>query len=227
MKRKIQLTTVVILLIVSLTYLTGCYPSDTVSYQDLDLVTTVYDTSMDFQTLKTFKMPDSIVHIKDTVDPDNNVDISRDYDDFILDLVKTNLINFGYVEEIDPDNNPPDVILLVSAMASKNYYAYTYYPYYWGWYGGWGWYWPYYKYYYPWYPGYPWGPTYIYSYTTGTLIMHMTDPKHATGDDDKKVPIIWLGAINGLLGSSSPNMENRLEYNINQAFDQSQYLNLN
>jgi hypothetical protein len=38
------------------------------------------------------------------------------------------------------------------------------------------------------------------------------------------IPVVWLGTINGLLGSNSNDTKNRLEYNINEAFKQSPYL---
>jgi hypothetical protein len=130
------------------------------------------------------------------------------------------------VEETNPETNPPDAVLTVSAMATTTYYAWSYYPYYWGWYGGWYWY----KssdYYYPWYPYYPYGGTYVSSYTQGSLIMSLSDVSSATEETDS-IPVVWLGVINGLMGSTDKaDIQNRLEYGIDQAFDQSLYLKQN
>lgn len=211
------------------TFLTSCYPGDDVTYSDLDLVTTAYDDQVDFQQLQSYYLYDSVVHIKDTLDEDNNVEISRDFDDLILQLVKQNMNDYGYNREENPENNKPDVIVTVSAMATRNYSVYNYYPYYyWGW--GWGWYykdtentdyddWGWY------YPPY-WGGSYITSYTIGTLVINMHDVRNATVETDS-IPTIWTADINGLLGSSASTTQNRLEYNINQAFEQSPELKIN
>ena len=209
--------------------LSSCYPGDDVTYSDLDLVTTAYDEEIDFQQLQSYYLYDSVVHIKDTLDEDNNVDISREFDDLILDLVKQNMTDYGYAREEDPENNKPEVIVTVSAMATRNIAVYYYYPYYyWGW--GWGWYYKNTKNtdYYGWgwyYPPY-WGGSYITSYTVGTLVINMHDVRNATSETDS-IPTVWTADINGLLGSSAATTQNRLEYNINQAFNQSEYLRQN
>lgn len=217
--------------IFALMFLTSCYPGDEVEYKDLDLVATVYDKSANFQEFTTFVMPDTIVHIKDTLSNNNNVELSHDYDFFILEKIKDNMLSFGFVVETDPENNPPDAIVTVSAMASTKYYAWNNYPYYWDWYWGWGWY---YKnsensnYYDPWYPYYPWyETTYVSSYSSGTMLISMNDFRNVDSEPDT-VPVVWLGAINGLLGSKNKtDIQNRLEYGINQAFEQSPYLKQN
>ncbi|MCF8366254.1 MAG: DUF4136 domain-containing protein, partial [Bacteroidales bacterium] len=79
----------------------------------------------------------------------------------------------------------------------------------------WGWY----------YPPY-WGGSYVTSYTVGTLIINMHDVRNATTVTDS-IPTIWNCAINGLLGSSTSTTQNRLDYNINQGFKQSSYLQTN
>jgi len=207
-------------------FFTSCYPGDDVSYSDLDLVITAHDQDMNFSQLNSYYLYDSVVHIKDTLDEDSNVDISREFDGLILNLVKENMNDYGYNYEEDPETNKPDVVVTVSAMASKNTYVYYYYPYYyygwgWGWYYkdteyyGWGWY----------YPPY-WGGAYVTSYTVGTLIINMHDVRNATSITDT-IPTLWNCAINGLLGSSSSTAINRLDYNINQGFKQSTYLQTN
>ena len=53
--------------------------------------------------------------------------------------------------------------------------------------------------------------------------MNMHDVRNATAETDS-VPTIWTGDINGLLGAGAASTQQRLEYNINQAFTQSPYL---
>jgi hypothetical protein len=225
MKKKSLLTITGLMATVAIMFLSSCYPGDTVTYADLDLVTTVYDKETNFQELATFAMPDTIVQIKDTLDPSNNEDLSRAYDDLILDKIRQNMVADGFEDVTGQETVEPDVVLTVSAMATTSYYAWSYYPYYWGWYGGW--YWKSTEYY-PYYPYYPWGGyTYVSSYTSGTLIMQMSDMRNVTAESDS-VRAVWLGAVNGLMGSTNKtDIVTRLTNSIDQAFDQSSYLKQN
>ncbi len=227
MEKKVRLTLALVFLAFAGMFITSCYPTDNVNYEDLDLVATVYDKSENFEALSSFALPDTIVHLKDTTNPDNDVDLSRQYDSFILNLIRENMVNYGYEFIENPDtSNRPDVVLTVSAMGTKNYSVWYWYPDYWYWYPWYPWYgkssentdWY-------WYPSYPWYPggSYVTSYSVGTLIMMMHDITDVQQETDT-IPVVWLGTINGLLGSNSNDTKNRLEYNINEAFKQSPYL---
>ncbi len=233
MEKKIQITVTLVFMAFTGMFLASCYPSDSVSYSDLDLVATIYDDEKDFMDLKTYVVPDTIVHLIDTTDESNNVDISRKFDQQIINLVNQNMLDYGYVMELDPQNDPPDVVVTISIMASKNYNVWYWYPYYWGGYPGWGWYkgsestdywWGYPSY--PYYPG--WGTT-VTTYTTGTLIMNMMDLSNFENINPQSdtIPSIWYGSVNGLMGSSTTTTQSRLNYTINQAFKQSPYLKIN
>jgi hypothetical protein len=204
-----------------MTGLFACYPDETVTYSDLDIVVTAHDADFNFTNVKTYYLYDSVIHLKDTLNPENNVDLSRQFDQNILDMVRQNMANYGYLLESDPEGNAPDLIFTVKAMGTRNYFAYSYYPwYYWDW--GWGWYYKSADYWYPYYPPY-WGGTYITSYEVGTLIFGLYDVRNATAATDS-IPVVWNADINGLLGSTAATLERRLEYGINQAFEQSPYL---
>jgi hypothetical protein len=41
---------------------------------------------------------------------------------------------------------------------------------------------------------------------------------YPSGVRDNEVPVIWLGALNGLLQGSDANLVNRINTNLNQAF---------
>jgi hypothetical protein len=89
------------------------------------------------------------------------------------------------------------------------FYSY-WYDWWYGGYGGWyGWYYP------PYYT--------VSSYTTGSLIITMSDPNIESAID--RTPTIWIGAMNGLLTGGSD--VNRAVAGINQAFNQSPYLKTN
>jgi hypothetical protein len=201
----------------------SCYPSADLIVEELDITATIlYDEDVDFNNFKTFILPDSIVQIGDPDDP-GYIELPLDNQDEILNLIQSNFENLGYVEELDPRNNEPDVVVLVEVIAQENYVLYTYPP--GGWWGWWGWY--------PWYPGWGWGPGWgpgypgggvgVQSYPEGTLIVDMLDAGVPSNEED--IPLLWTGVLNGLLYES--NNPNRVSNGINQMFAQSQYLRTN
>jgi hypothetical protein len=203
----------------------GCYP-DKIDYVDeYDVAATLYDQSVDFSSFETFTVIDTIIHLTDNGEDDPN--LSRDHDDFILGLIRQNMSDKGYTELSSPDStHAPDVVLLVQALSS-DFYSY-YYGGYWDWYPGWGWWYPGYPSYpgypgYPWYPSYPWSPGYVSSYTTGTLMIGMLEPD-TYDPEESTVDFIWTGLVDGLLVKNSSNTQSRLEKQINQLFTQSPYL---
>jgi len=218
----------------------SCYPVDDLLVEDLDIAATLYDKAYyspesgenQFNELVTFEVVDTIVHIIAAGDEDN---ISRNYDAFVLEQVRLNMLKLGFVEEPDPNVNPADVAITVSALSSEHE-VYTWYPY-WGWYWGYGGYYPYagteaysnavaklkdtgnsYYYYYPWYPY----STY-YTYQSGSVLMEMV---HVARLDPgvEEIPVIWAGIVNGVMESSETPMKNRISKGIDQCFNQSPYL---
>ncbi len=144
--------------------------------------------------------------------------------------VAERMAQLGYVRVTIPDppgalppDSTPDVVVLVTTIGANNQY-YVWYPAYgyWGYWPGWG--------YWGGYPGYGWGyPGYwaTGSYQTGTVFMDMIDPNKPVGDvEPPELPVVWTGALNGVLGSSA-GAATRLTDGINRAFDQSPYLGRN
>ena len=198
----------------------SCYHDYGLEVEDYDVVATFYDRDFDFSSVQKYSMPDSVMHF---VDEGDVKQINREYDEFILSQVAMNLEALGYEVEQNPEQNPPDVVILVGVTSSETYVAYTSYPWYdyWGWYPGWG-YWggwgPGYGMYYPYY-----GYTSVSSYSTGTLLIDMVD-RGARDEGEELIPSVWAGAVNGLLEGSSTEIRRRLTSSINQCFSQSPYL---
>jgi hypothetical protein len=225
----IKIKNLLLPLIIIIAGFSSCYPIDDLKVEDLDIAATIYDkayydgpagTMNKFEALHTFTVVDTIVHLVESGTADN---ISRTYDDFVLEQVRLNMLKLGFVEELNPQVNPADVAITVSAMSSTHE-VYTWYPY-------WGWYWGYpYKstatqkstgttgYYYPWYPY----NTY-YSYQSGSVLMEMVDVARVNPDVEE-IPVIWAGIINGVLESSESGVKARLSSGIDQCFIQSPYL---
>jgi hypothetical protein len=183
------------------------------SIQDYDVVVTLYDKSADFGSIRTYLMPDSVVHFQNSDHPADG--ISHDYDDLILERVEYNLQAIGYTKETDPEHNAPDVYVLVSA-ASSQWRAVDY-----SWLPRWGWwaYWPDaasdWMFMSPYYAG---GS--VFTFSTGTLLIDMADYRDADPENGT-MPGAWTAAMNGLLAADTPQ---RLVDFIDRAFHQSLYL---
>ena len=198
--------------------ISSCYPGGAEYVDDLDVVATRYDSEFNFATAKTYLMPDTIMEITDSDNPENNEPIRKDLNVLIISETAKQMQALGYERIFDTINGYPDIYLTISAVSTT--YVGSYWNY---WYGYWGWggYWP--PYYGPgWGWGYPGGVSY-YSYETGTLIMNMSDPEHADLEE-KIIPVVWLAGLNGLLQGSNSYTNDRAKQMIDQAFKQSPYL---
>ena len=208
MKKRVSrfLLPVIVSSIVLALLLSACEPdSGFNTVADYDVVVTLYDEDFNFTTVETYFFPDTIIHLLEEGDDDN---LTRNFDNLILDLVRDNIEALGYVEA-DTAVADPDVYFLVDA-ASSEWVGWTNWYDYWYWYPGWG----------GWYPYYPPGGWYpSYSFTTGTLFIKMV---HEEDVDSNR--IVWTAVINGLLGDTSSGAASRLTNSINQTFDQSPYL---
>lgn len=203
--------------------LVSCYPGGAEYTSDTDIVLTNYNDAYDFGAQKTYFMSDSIQHLVDDGDK-----VDTQYDKTILQALESNFEARGYTRVIPDSTNPgpePDFSVVVTALKTTTTTVYGGYPWYGGW--GWGWYWKKKGTQYYGYPGYGWGypyyPTYVTSYTTGTVVWDMFDPENVD-EDNEIVNVDWTGAINGLAGSSASTTKDRIETNINQAFLQSTYI---
>ena len=201
----------------------GCYPGGPEYTSDYDLIATEY--SPDYWSANSplsYYMPDSLGWIVDREDLDNNDDLTRDYDAFILGEVAENMALYGYqrIAELDPEN-PPDLYVFTQALAVKNT-TISYvpgYPWYGGYYPGWGGYWPGYGGYYP-----GWGGAAVASsYPTGTILIEMGDAKNLD-EVNKIINMVWTAGVDGLLRSSSASNQQFVSQSIEQAFIQSPYL---
>ncbi|MEJ2593955.1 MAG: DUF4136 domain-containing protein [bacterium] len=214
--------------------LDGCYPNDSISVDQSDIVLTGRYDSVDFQTLKTYYMPDTVFPVREDTTDKSPVPNQ----DFILQTIESNMSAYGY-QRVYYDENAqnPDVMLAVSGILVTTVSVGWWYPYYPGWGWGWGWYkkgdasrdldywyggwWGYYP------PGWGWGSVpYYSSYTTGTLLIEMSNPEDfRVIDGDTVVPIYWAAGLNGVASGGSD--QSRIGNGIDQAFLQSSYLKLN
>ena len=189
----------------------SCYRDYGLTTADYDMVLTLADPDAIFSNYSTYAMPDTVIH---PVPDGETDDLTRVFDRQIYDDVKRNMDALGYTRVDTNASNPPDVVVLISAIKSE-WQVSGYYP------GGWwGWY--------PWYPGggyYPGYPGYGYSYSfsTGTVLITMIDPAKWDPGNPVNSPV-WGGTLNGLTGDTRAGISTRIRNGIDQAFAQSPYL---
>ncbi len=179
------------------------------------LVYTNVAPQTDFSSYSTFYIPDSILLIGASSEPDTEPVYWDDAQALqIIDEYVDNLSQRGYVRT--HDKAVADLGVQVSYVECTRYFtSYPYwwetYPYWWDptWWGGWaGWYYPY---------------SVVYSYSTGSLlgqILDLTVPQGANAD----LTVIWNSFMTGLLsGDLSLDMARALDA-VDQSFIQSPYL---
>jgi hypothetical protein len=187
--------------------LTQCYPAGPEYVDELDLVYSNYDPEFDFTAKRTYYIPDKIMKIdEDLVAGEDPNFVKEPEATQLLTQIKNNMTANGWAL-VNKDSNPDVVLAPVAYLLTTTYY----YGGWWGgWYGGWyGWYYPY--------------PV-TTSYTTGSLIVTMLDPNDRGADD--KARAVWNFIISGLLEGSSASFVARYTKGIDQAFTQSEYLDI-
>ena len=188
--------------------LAACYPSPDLVIEELDTVITAVDEDVDFQQFKTYALPDTIIYR-----PEEG-QISEELKILILGDINRNMQAFGYEPQHDPENNPPDLVVVAGVITRDEYGAFIGWPFFGGFgsYTGWG-------------VGYP-PISGGYTYTVGTVTIDMIDYKNIDSIREE-INAVWTAAVNGVLQSDVKNQAQRLTDGINQAFAQSPYLKLN
>lgn len=196
-------------------FVVGCYPAGPEYVEDMDIVLTNYDNDFNFQSKSTFAIPEKIVV---DVNIDKNGDTTFVYMDNeyavpILNAITSNMQNYGWTK-VDISQSP-DMVLLPAGISNTTYFYSWWYDWWWyDWYDWWWWYYPPY-YYYP----------VVSSYTSGSLIMILSDPDAATNNPLNQTSAAWLSVSNGILNYSY-NIS-RVTDAISQSFEQSPYLKIN
>ncbi len=182
------------------------YPPETSRLAEDMVIYTKYDLTANFATYKTFAIVPNIAYI-DGKDSSVLTDANAQA---LLGEITLNMENRGY--KLTSRTSAPDLGINVTAIKNTSTTVYT--P---------GWYWGYPGYYSPgwWgYPGYgydyPYPPTYISSYSTGTLLIDLVDLKNKTTDN--KVMIRWNAYIRALM-TGNHTLDDIIK-SIDQAFKQ-------
>jgi hypothetical protein len=217
---RITRTTLTILSLSGLAVLGACDDDDPVEPLPIGVVATFNDDAVNFQAMGTFAMPDTVLQF----DPLSGVPapVTRQFDQTILDRVRLNFVNRGYVE-VDPTVEQPDFVVLVGTTAADEYDAWVGYAWYgeWGFYNGWGWYTPGFAA--DWDIIYPWYPVVgVTSYRRGTIVVDLI-PTLSVNPLQRTVRSAWAGVASGALIDGTVTATN-ITNGIDQMFAQSPYL---
>lgn len=189
--------------------LAGCYPQGPEYVEDTDVVYTSFDEKYTFSDKSTYARPDKIVMDVKIDDGDTTYEYMPDkFAKPIFEKIDDNMEALGYTRRAISDD--PDLLLTPAALSSTTYFYSYWYDWWYGcYYGcGWGWYYP------PYYT--------VSSYTTGSMIITLTDPNAAANSPINRSQTVWVSAANGLVNYSYD--ISRVTKSIDQAFKQSPYL---
>ena len=199
MKRVICFSTIPILMV-----MLSCYPdSGFNSTKDYGVTITIYDREFNFSSITTYAMATKVTHIGDSTMQDL---ITTEYDELILAEIEANMAAAGFNKASTSEAD----IFVWPWITYTEWRGFNYYPN-WG-YSGW-------RFVYPTY----W---YDYKFFTGTLMIEI-DYVNTFLEIGDGYPVIWLGANNGLLNSTSSETAECLQGMIKQCFTQSPYLQAN
>lgn len=210
MKKWIFNFLLILILPTGILLLDGCYPNNSISVSESDVTVTRFNDSADFQSLKTYYMPNVVIPIR--ADTSDRSPIPEE--GLILSLIQENLQNYGWVRiaETDTTQTPDVVVLSYAWMVTTTSVGWWWPGWGWGWGGWWG-------------PAFPPVPVVTQS-STGTVltdIMNLND--YDVIGIDTLARIYWEGATHGVLNGG--NINSRLTTSINQQYTQSPYLRLN
>lgn len=189
--------------------LSGCYPERASQPNNYSSVTTVYDTLMAFDSVTTFYVPDSVIHVGGADD------ITHVYDSLITAEIAAWMVSRGYTQVTDPAMADLTLNPAVTVSGDWNYNPAD-------WCDVWGWAYPWLCT--GWIPDYPSDPI-GFEYSTGTLMIFMADLSGGVPPAVSRPPVVWFAGINGALnGNSSSALAARISDGIGQAFYQSPYI---
>jgi len=202
-----------ILMAVAMPFVWSCQPEpDTARLLDDLVVSTNYDTGVDFANFTTYSIATDTIGFVSNKSPNDTIIVQKDsnYPRPVLQRVQANLNDLGYTR-VD-QNADPDLRINVYVVNDFNLfqqvvYSNYYYPSYYGYGYGYG------SYY-----GYPYVNT--YATNTGSLIVEILDLRNVTAD--KKVKVLWSAYMGDVY--STIDLIKQSEDAIDQAFVQSPYL---
>lgn len=193
--------------------LNSCYNSPDLGGLSSELVVaTDRDLEVDFSNYDTYYLSDTIYIVTNSIKDDTL--LLPPESTAMINRIQANMDERGYVRTTDHSqvvDKTVDIAFAPSIIRVTNTGQSC-----WGWWGGYPGYWP------PW----GWGGYYpycsYYKYDTGTLLVEMADILNSQGS--VRVQTMWTSASFGVLSDYDATNENRALKSIDQAFEQSPYI---
>ena len=214
--------------ICALVLLNSCYKSPDLSGLSSELVVaTDVDLEVDFTDFDTYYLSDTIFIVTNSIKDDSIMVASPTNSPFynvaavqILQETESNMSERGYARTTTPSdvNDGTAEIAIATAIIQVTNTGQTC----WGWWGGYPGYWP------PWGwggDGYYYPYCSYYKFDTGTLSIEIGDLTNP--DNVGRIPTAWNAAMFGVLSSYDTTNVERALRGVEQAFDQSQYIQNN
>jgi hypothetical protein len=202
-----------VFVLIAVLALWSCRPEDD-SRRLLDdlVVSTNYDTGIDFSDYSTYSMATDTIGFVSNRAPNDTILVESDdrYPRPVLQAVQQNLSALGYTrveKNEDPDWRINVYVVNDFNISQQLVYPNYYYPSYYG--SGYG---------YGSYYGYPYVNT--YASNTGSLVVEILDLRNVTAD--KKVKVIWSAYMGDVY--STIDLIKQSQDAISQAFTQSPYI---
>jgi len=224
----------------------SCHKDPPKTYDDTDMTVTYYNTDFNFSSYNTFAVTDSTLLKTNFMTDDQVTSFYKDggTSDQTVDLITQTFLELGYTQVDSLAQS--DFIAVPTVLMVKSDETVWYGPAWWWGYPGYGWGWGYYKstnYYGWWYPSYYWYPVgtpVTVSTYTGTLVFEILDTEsyrkvvewNETHPDppepDENPPsleINWQAQIEGYATEDGTYNQQRALRGVQEAIDQSPYLN--
>jgi len=133
MKKYLLNLSLVLVFPLGIALLDGCYPNDSISTSETDIVMTAYDDSVVFTSLKTYFMSDTVYPVRDDTSDHSLIENNS----LVIQTIAENMAAYGYERVFDDAEETPDIKIASAAIQTVNVSVGWWYPYYGGW--GWGW----------------------------------------------------------------------------------------
>ncbi len=153
-----------------------------------------WDVNADFSSYTTVAIPDTIFQLVS----ENDVIVQKPVPpssttEQILAQVKASLTKYGYTVKTKSElagANPDLAVNVVWTRITNTVVYYDWWAYYDYWYWWWDWYYP-----------YPYTPAFVTSYSTGNLLMTITDVKNAQPGNPLR--ILWNATVRSILDGTT------------------------
>ncbi len=105
----------VIIIPASILMLSSCYPDESLSINETDVIMTGYYDSVDFTSLKTYYMSDTVYAVRDDTTDHSLIE----YNNLIIETIDSNMAKYGYTRVSDTASDVPNIRISSASITVK------------------------------------------------------------------------------------------------------------